>query len=47
MSQVIPRHINLPHMETKIKRIKYATDYVLPHIICHTCHESSENLPQS
>ena len=28
MSQVIPRHINLPHMETEIKRIKYTKQKV-------------------
>ena len=32
--------------EMVIKSIKYTTDYVLLHTICHTC-QSSENLSQS
>ena len=32
MSQVIPRHINLPHMETEIKRIKYTKQKVFFYI---------------
>ena len=32
MSQVIPRHINLPHKETEIKRIKYTKQKVFFYI---------------